>query len=593
MLDFLRRFFSSDEFMPHGHCYLWQPGIVWLHVLSDATIAACYTSIPFTLLYFARRRRDLPFHWMFLCFGLFIIACGATHVMEIVTLWNPVYWVSGSVKVVTALASLPTAVLLVQLVPRALALPSPEDMRRAHAALQVSETRFRGAIEAGFDAFFVMEAVRDEQGRVAGLVAVEMNGEARKLTAKPGEAEGGDAEEGAKRGRFSDQPELVAKHERVLETREPLDEEVLLSFGGGGPTWFHHQVVPVGDGVAVTLRNIAQRKRAEHARLLAAIVDSSDDAIIGLSMEGVIQSWNPGAERLYGYTSAEVIGRPSALLLPDGQPDDTRSLLERLRAGDRASSHEATRQRKDGSVIDVSVRFSPIRDEVGALAGASAIARDITASREADRKLKASLREKEALIKEVHHRVKNNLQVISSLLNLEAGRITDGEALVAFRASQSRVRSIALFHESVYKSKDLSQVDMAKYLEDLLRALRSTYGSPGGGVTAEVAAEGVVLGADLAIPLGLLANELVTNAYKHAFPGGRGRIEVDLRRRGEALVLQVSDDGVGLPAKLDIASTETLGLSLVHSLADQIGAIVEVPRGERGARFVVTSKLPA
>jgi two-component sensor histidine kinase len=253
--------------------------------------------------------------------------------------------------------------------------------------------------------------------------------------------------------------------------------------------------------------------------------------------------------------------------------------------------HEATRRRKDGTVIDVAVRFSPIRDEVGALVGASAIARDITASKEADRKLKASLREKEALIKEVHHRVKNNLQVISSLLNLEAGRITEGAAAAAFRASQSRVRSIALFHESVYRSPDLTQVDMGRYLEDLLQALRSTYGSLGGGVTADFAAEGVVLGADLAIPLGLLANELVTNAYKHAFPGGRGRIDVSLHQRGDEVTLVVSDDGVGLPADIDITKTESVGLSLVCSLAEQIGAIVEVTRGDGGARFSVTCKL--
>ncbi len=153
MLDFLAPLFSSDEFMPHGHCYLWQPGIVWLHVVSDAIIALAYTSIPFTLLYIVRRRRDLPYDWMFLCFGVFIVACGATHYLEILTLWKPWYWLSGAVKAVTALASLLTAVRLVRLVPAAVALPTPHDMRRASDALRVSEARFRAAIEAGLDAF--------------------------------------------------------------------------------------------------------------------------------------------------------------------------------------------------------------------------------------------------------------------------------------------------------------------------------------------------------------------------------------------------------------------------------------------------------
>jgi PAS domain S-box-containing protein len=128
MKEFLEKLFSSD-FMPHGYCYLWKPGLVWLHVLSDALIALAYFSIPVTLVYFIRRRRDLPFHWMFVSFGMFILACGATHTMEVWTLWHGTYWLSGAIKVVTAIASVPTAILLVQIVPQMLALPSPEAMR--------------------------------------------------------------------------------------------------------------------------------------------------------------------------------------------------------------------------------------------------------------------------------------------------------------------------------------------------------------------------------------------------------------------------------------------------------------------------------
>ena len=133
MLDFLAPLFSSDGFMPRGHCYLWQPGVIWLHVTSDAIIALAYTTIPFTLLYFVRRRRGLLFHWIFLCFGVFIVACGATHYLEILTLWAPWYWLYGGVKAITAVASLFTAVLLVRLVPRALALVSARPQARITA----------------------------------------------------------------------------------------------------------------------------------------------------------------------------------------------------------------------------------------------------------------------------------------------------------------------------------------------------------------------------------------------------------------------------------------------------------------------------
>jgi signal transduction histidine kinase len=142
-MEFLRKLLSSGDFMPHGYCYMWRPGLVWLHLVSDALIALAYFSIPFTLIYFVRKRRDVPFNWMFACFGMFILACGATHAMEIWTLWHATYWVSGAVKVVTALASVPTAFLLIHLVPQAVALPSPETLR-----LEIAErTRAQNALD--------------------------------------------------------------------------------------------------------------------------------------------------------------------------------------------------------------------------------------------------------------------------------------------------------------------------------------------------------------------------------------------------------------------------------------------------------------
>src|SRR5579872_5207081 len=127
---FLRALLSPNDFMPHGYCYLWNTRLVWLHVVSDSLIALAYFSIPITLVHFIRKRQDLPFNWMFVCFGVFILACGATHATEVWTLWHASYWLSGAVKAVTALVSVPTAILLVRLVPQALALPSPEELRR-------------------------------------------------------------------------------------------------------------------------------------------------------------------------------------------------------------------------------------------------------------------------------------------------------------------------------------------------------------------------------------------------------------------------------------------------------------------------------
>jgi signal transduction histidine kinase len=136
MIESIRLLWSEDNFMPHGMCYLWQPGVLWLHIISDLLIALAYISISCTLAYFVRRRKDLLFHWIFICFAVFIVACGGTHLMEVWVIWNPDYWLSGGVKALTALASVPTAIFLMKLIPQALQLPSPSALRVVNADLE-------------------------------------------------------------------------------------------------------------------------------------------------------------------------------------------------------------------------------------------------------------------------------------------------------------------------------------------------------------------------------------------------------------------------------------------------------------------------
>ena len=154
-MGFIQRLFSTDGFMPHGMCYEWNASVIWLHVVSDAVIAFSYYSIPLTLIYFVRKRKDLVFNWMFVCFAVFIVACGTTHLMEILNIWHPTYWLSGIVKAITAFVSIVTAILLIRLVPRALALPSPEQLRKSNAALQ-------GEIEERIKAAGKIESLNQE-----------------------------------------------------------------------------------------------------------------------------------------------------------------------------------------------------------------------------------------------------------------------------------------------------------------------------------------------------------------------------------------------------------------------------------------------
>jgi len=199
---------------------------------------------------------------------------------------------------------------------------------------------------------------------------------------------------------------------------------------------------------------------------------------------------------------------------------------------------------------------------------------------------RASLREKEVMLKEIHHRVKNNLQVISSLLSLQARYVSDPVARGIFAESQSRVQSIALVHEQLYQSADLSHVDFRRYVQSLVENLFHTFNASERGITCEVDVGGVQLPIDLAIPSGLLVNELVTNSLKHGFPGGRtGSVRVLLRPDAPGMLhMTVADDGVGIPPDLDLRGTGSLGLDLIFTFSEQLDATVDVTR-EGGTVF--------
>ncbi|MGQ9559951.1 MAG: PAS domain S-box protein [Candidatus Oleimicrobiaceae bacterium] len=205
--------------------------------------------------------------------------------------------------------------------------------------------------------------------------------------------------------------------------------------------------------------------------------------------------------------------------------------------------------------------------------------------------LKASLKEKEVLLKEIHHRVKNNMQVISSMLNLQSGCVTNPEVETVLRDSQNRVRSMALIHEKLYQSRDLSRIDFADYVSKLTNDLFRSYGVNPDCIELVAHAEAVSLGIDAAIPCGLIINELVSNCLKHAFPDGRkGRVEVTLLPKNGMYELTVRDNGVGFPKGLDFRNTDSLGLQLVTTLTEQLDGTVELTTNGEGTEFRILFK---
>jgi two-component sensor histidine kinase len=218
---------------------------------------------------------------------------------------------------------------------------------------------------------------------------------------------------------------------------------------------------------------------------------------------------------------------------------------------------------------------------------------EISERRRAERQLKTSLAEKEMLLKEIHHRVKNNLQVVSSLLYLQSRQIDDKEAFKMFQESQHRVRSMALLHERLYQTGDLASVDLTYYLQRLASYLLRSYRGASQPISLNVNAEPIALGIDEAVPCGLIVSELVSNSLKHAFPDGQeGEITIELSMDPEGRYrLVVGDNGLGLPDDLDFRSTESLGLRLVTKLVEQLEGTIELDSC-KGTRFTISFKDP-
>ncbi len=203
-------------------------------------------------------------------------------------------------------------------------------------------------------------------------------------------------------------------------------------------------------------------------------------------------------------------------------------------------------------------------------------------------KLKKSLEEKEMLLKEIHHRVKNNLMIIASLLNIQSRYIKDTESQEIFKESQNRARSMAIIHERLYQSVDLKRIDFRDYVRTLANELFHAYTDDSGRIKLKINLDAIFVDINIAIPLGLIINELITNSLKHAFPDGRGgEITLDFHKKEDLFELTVKDDGVGFPEDLDYRSTSSLGLQLVNSLTEQIDGEVKL-EGTNGTCFKIT-----
>jgi len=235
----------------------------------------------------------------------------------------------------------------------------------------------------------------------------------------------------------------------------------------------------------------------------------------------------------------------------------------------------------------IELRIKAIYDENNEKIGTRGVTQDITELKKTEEKLRQLLEDKDMLIKEIHHRVKNNLMIISSLLNLQSSNLKDQESKDLFQVSQNRTKTMALIHERLYQSDDLKRIGFKEYITTLSKDLYKNYVNDPNRVGLQLVVEDVDFDVDQAIPLGLILNEIITNSMKYGFPGDlKGKVFIDLSKKGKTYTLRVGDDGVGLPEDLDIEKTDSLGMQLITNLISQIDGEFELKR-ENGTEFII------
>lgn len=288
---------------------------------------------------------------------------------------------------------------------------------------------------------------------------------------------------------------------------------------------------------------------------------------------------------LLGYDDSELIGKPVEIIFPG--KNEKKAMFNGLMEKKVLENKETCLKTKDGTIIPVFLSVSLIQSEGGETAGIVCIGSEITDMIRAKNEIKNSLQEKELLLREVHHRVKNNLQIISSLLNLQSGYVKNKDDLELFKDSLSRIKSMAFIHEQIYQSSNFINIEFSEYVQNLMTYLLYYYTPDHESIKLNINVEDVFMDLNTSIPCGLIINELVTNSLKHAFHGKPGEICIDLHSIDDnQYMLTVADNGTGFPESFDFKNTETLGLQLVNSLVKQFDGTIELD-SSNGTKFKI------
>lgn len=398
-MEILRKLFGSGDFMPHGMCYLWNARLIYLHVISDSLIALSYFAIPLILFWFVRKRRDVPFSWMFGLFGVFIVACGSTHLMEVWNLWHADYWLSGVIKAVTAAASVSTAVLLVRVVPKAVDLPDANQWIKANAVLnqevlkrrdieldlRTSEANYREQAELldlTHDAIFV----RNLETRI-----VYWNRSAEKLYGWSKREARGQIPHELLNTIF---PKALSEIEDEVLQKGFWEGEIVHHRRDGGrivvSSRWALRTNAAGEPVSILESNRDVTQRKEEEEKFRNLLESAPDAVVIVDSAGQVQLVNAQTERLFGYSRGEMIGKPVELLMPqrfhDQHVGHRRHYADSPRPREMGLGLELSGRRKDGTEFPVEISLSPLKTQGGVLI--SSAIRNVSDRRQAEEQIR-------------------------------------------------------------------------------------------------------------------------------------------------------------------------------------------------------------
>ena len=644
-MDFLTSFMGRSGFLPHGYCFTWSPGLLWSMVGGNALIALAYFSIPLALLTFVRRRGDPSLYRMAGLFSAFIFACGVTHLMDIWTIWTPDYGLQALAKMFTAAISLGTAVVLWRAIPLALLIPSVSQLQNVISRLE-DEIKKRRTVEnhlvdvqqslavtlssigAGFIATDRAGAVTRMNGaaeQLLGWTQEEAQGQSIWTVFDRLDRPGGYLLENpvdwvAARGLTVDKPlQMVAVSRQGKHTA--VEVKLALTYSDDGSLR--------GLAIVFTDNTLLQLANAESSRL-AAIVESSNDAIISKTLDGHITSWNGAAQALFGYSAKEAIGQSMQLLVPSGFDSEETRILNGLALGEQVPAFDTVRRAKDGHLVEVSVTISPIRDVSGRVVGASNIARDISHQRQAtearrkierleseNQQIQDSNRLKSLFLANMSHELRTPLNSVIGFADLlHSGAVkpdTPKYRQFLGHISTSGRHLLQLINDLL----DLSKVEAGKFeffpesvnLQELVRELCDTLHASAQIKSIELSIEVAPELTNLLIDPSRLKQVLynyLTNAIKFTPNGGRVTVR-GLTEGEQHFRLEIEDNGIGISVEdqarlftefqqLDTSYTKQhqgtgLGLALTRRLVEAQGGQVGV-RSQPGVGSVFHLILP-